>query len=394
MLAGFQLWRNTPEADIIPVGELAVRQADNGKLEAIQFQYLNQYLRNTAAIALDPVHAPLQTGLLNYDTDGRSLPGFIDDVLPDSWGQRVLAAVLKKKYLDAVTLLTHAGTNLTGDLTIQPLDGDPPEWAQGIDLQEIQGFVADGWRGDIEYSLENIEYISMLQQGGSGAGGARPKLLVNDDGQEWLYKFNGSDDPFDVAEAEYHCMAFAKAAGLNVPECELTQIGERRCLRLKRFDVSETGGRYRMLTMNALLKNKYTQSDPMHGSYKDISNLIVHHSISPEEDVMQLFGQMLVNGITGNTDDHLRNFSFIHRGEGWQLSPAYDIVPALEKNAFHQIDMHNSPVFPGIDKALDLGKHLGLSTSDANTVIEKVCDVAYDFGFDAGSSSSFGLRPK
>ena len=36
---------------------------------------------------------------------------------------------------------------------------------------------------------------------------------------------------------------------------------------------------------------------------------------------------MLFNILCNNTDDHLRNHGFLWDGNGWRLSPAYDIVP-------------------------------------------------------------------
>ena len=37
--------------------------------------------------------------------------------------------------------------------------------------------------------------------------------------------------------------------------------------------------------------------------------------------------RMVFNILCSSTDDHLRNHGFIHIEQGWQLSPAYDIVP-------------------------------------------------------------------
>lgn len=35
---------------------------------------------------------------------------------------------------------------------------------------------------------------------------------------------------------------------------------------------------------------------------------------------------MLLNHALNNTADHARNFSFTHRGDGYRLAPAYDLV--------------------------------------------------------------------
>ncbi len=41
---------------------------------------------------------------------------------------------------------------------------------------------------------------------------------------------------------------------------------------------------------------------------------------------------MVFNIAISNTDDHLRNHGFILQKKGWQLSPAYDINPSIDKD--------------------------------------------------------------
>jgi serine/threonine-protein kinase HipA len=42
----------------------------------------------------------------------------------------------------------------------------------------------------------------------------------------------------------------------------------------------------------------------------------------------QLFKRLVFNILCNNSDDHLRNHGFLHHaGQGWRLSPAFDIVP-------------------------------------------------------------------
>lgn len=42
---------------------------------------------------------------------------------------------------------------------------------------------------------------------------------------------------------------------------------------------------------------------------------------------------MLFTILIGNRDDHLRNHGFLREGNGWRLSPAFDINPNPEKDA-------------------------------------------------------------
>ena len=55
-------------------------------------------------------------------------------------------------------------------------------------------------------------------------GGARPKVVVQHKGIEWIAKFNKSDDLFDNAKVEYTSMRMAQALGLNVSNVELEEV--------------------------------------------------------------------------------------------------------------------------------------------------------------------------
>ena len=46
----------------------------------------------------------------------------------------------------------------------------------------------------------------------------------------------------------------------------------------------------------------------------------------------QLFRRVLFNVLIGNRDDHLRNHGFLRQGNGWVLSPAFDVNPNPEKH--------------------------------------------------------------
>jgi serine/threonine-protein kinase HipA len=46
----------------------------------------------------------------------------------------------------------------------------------------------------------------------------------------------------------------------------------------------------------------------------------------------QLFRRALFNVLIGNRDDHLRNHGFLRQGNGWVLSPAFDVNPNPDKS--------------------------------------------------------------
>ncbi len=60
-------------------------------------------------------------------------------------------------------------------------------------------------------------------------------------------------------------------------------------------------------------------------------------------DLEQMYRRVLFTILMGNRDDHLRNHGFLREGNGWRLSPAFDINPNPEKDvhALAQPDRHH-----------------------------------------------------
>lgn len=370
---GFYLWRCLPEGQIVKAGALAIKQLANGRLEDIQFKYDPAYLSDKNALALDPINAPLLSDRQDYETAGHQLPGFIDDCLPDNWGRRIVAARLGVRHVDTLTLMTHLSGSAIGALKIIPASTTSVhQWPGGVPYKAIAAIVDAVWQGDWQALSHADHDLALLLTGGSRLGGARPKLSVNENGQEWLIKFNRSQDSFDMAAAEWACLQLLNAAGLSVAKAEIGQLGERRYLKVKRFDISPSGGRYHLLTCNALLKDPHTQDDPHHASYEDIANLIRRYSVNPIRDLEQLLGQLLVNSAVSNTDDHLRNFSLLHDANGWRLSPAYDIVPAETLDTYHQLSLAGKQFLPGANEAEQAGKALGIGKAASKRIGDQV----------------------
>ena len=65
----------------------------------------------------------------------------------------------------------------------------------------------------------------------------------------------------------------------------------------------------------------------MEGSYLQIAAVLRQHGSAHLRDREELFRRMLFNVLCGNRDDHLKNHALLHDGNGWRLSPAFDIVP-------------------------------------------------------------------
>lgn len=57
----------------------------------------------------------------------------------------------------------------------------------------------------------------------------------------------------------------------------------------------------------------------------------------PPEDRQELFRRMAFNCLVRNTDDHELNHGLLHvKHDTFELAPAYDIVPSLQRHAVHR----------------------------------------------------------
>lgn len=371
----FVLWQMDGTGEISGVGAIALLFGEGERLRSVKFHYAPDARR------LDPRHDPA-VNELQFNSDGRALPGFIDDCLPDDWGKKIIAARLKKRFLSLSDVVANAGPYASlGSLKILPPQTDPNRnmWDTGLDIATLSDIADSVWDGELSDLQANEAELMIVIRGGSQAGGARPKLIVSestDNGKiNWLVKFNRSTDRFNYARMEWACLELCRRAGLPVPRAAFVTLPSGRMgLKVERFDVSAAGGRYHLLTFNSLLKNEHDQDDSLTASYEDLVKMIRLYSDSPKADLRTLFGQMLINMAVRNTDDHLRNFSFISDGLGWRLSPVYDVVPNEDMATEHQLSCLRSHYLPSLTDALMAGKRcFGLGPSDANAVIENVC---------------------
>ncbi len=67
-------------------------------------------------------------------------------------------------------------------------------------------------------------------------------------------------------------------------------------------------------------------------SFEEAGAAIRQFSARPEIDALRFFKLTVANGLLGNCDAHLKNFSLLERPEGLRLAPAYDIVNTV---AYH-----------------------------------------------------------
>ena len=148
-----------------------------------------------------------------------------------------------------------------------------------------------------------------------------------------------------LPELEDVTMKMAEIAKIKTARHSLIRFsdGELGYITL-RMDRGKKGQKYSMLDMcqltNRLTEHKYL------GSYEQLAQTVIKYSKAPYLDVQKFWELVLFAWITGNSDMHCKNFSLLDEGEGYLLSPAYDLLAVLlaDPNDNDELAM---PVFVG-----------------------------------------------
>ncbi len=360
----------------------AVCIEQGGQLTRFGFRYTKEYLQHKGAIPLDPIHLPLSNE--EYQFNGvHGIPGILDDYLPDSWGRKILTYIAfykdkqKINQNSCIDLLNRLSSSHIGAVQ-WTLSDESAKFETGVDFSRVHQAENAAQNIDSQsYSDKTVDDISLLYlaNSGSGVGGARPKALITKEGMPYLAKFNRiHSDDYNNARVELAVSTMATLAGINTSSGTVAQgINGREVLLLNRFDIDKTGARKHLISVNSLLKTPDTQADRGGAfRYNDVADLICRYSINVEEDLNQLLKIMLFNRGINNIDDHERNFSFINGGDGYHLSPAYDMVPSLSTGAYHVAGFNYQPSPPRASQAMNMGKIFGLSKTQVRKAAEQV----------------------
>lgn len=177
---------------------------------------------------------------------------------------------------------------------------------------------------------------------GTSAGGARPKILVSEhketgqlkagdlviseDYNHYLVKLSVDEhEGYSKEKVEYIYYQIAQSVGIWMMESKM--IDEKHFATL-RFD-RQKGKKQHILTASGMTGWDYKK--PEQSSYENLFKLAVDLRL-PHKDIEQLYRRMVFNIIFANTDDHLKNFTFIYNQEKdrWNLAPAYDLTYPLD----------------------------------------------------------------
>ena len=339
------------------VGKIALTESG-----VCAFEYSPSFLQN--GFSISPFELPLKSGVFlakPHPFNGNF--GVFDDCLPDGWGMIILERYLQKKGVKPRTVsvldkLSLVGTSGRGALEFRP--------DQSIfERNTIPYF--DTLANEAQQILSSATYTGMgveqlYMQGGS-PGGARPKVFIIADNQEWLVKFRATYDAEDIGKTEYHYSLLAQKCGIEMPP---TQLFEAKYFGVQRFDRRATE-KIHIASVAGLLNADYRMPCIDYFAIFQLCSLLTRNA----QEMWKLYRLMVFNFIIANKDDHAKNFAFMYQNNEWKLAPAYDLLPSEGMNGYHTTTI-NDKIEPIRNDLIAVALKSGLDKSQAEQIFESI----------------------
>jgi serine/threonine-protein kinase HipA len=345
----------------VQMGRLALKEG------AYFFEYAPAFLE--LGLELSPFKLPLRPGIIRSEDrvfDG--LFGVFNDCLPDGWGRLLLDRKLRKmglqpEEMSCIDRLRFVGTKGMGALRFLPVIEEKSHPLPPIDLDLIENECLQVLEDEESPFIDDLLVLN-----GSSAG-ARPKILITIDNEDWIVKFRSSTDPKDVGPIEFAYHLMAEEAGLVVPKAKLFKSKiTPGYFGVKRFD-HEGGKSIHMHTASGLLHADHRLPSL---DYKTLLKATLWLTKDARQ-VEEQFRNAAFNVLGHNRDDHGKNFSFLMDSNGrWRVSPAYDLIFSHGPGGEHCTSLMGEGKNPGSKELLKLAKASEIEETVALNIMNQV----------------------
>jgi len=358
-------WLGRPERPLF-VGELRMDRRTKG----VSLAYGNAWLQSGFALSED---LPLVQAEF-FPVDKETAVGAVDDARPDRWGERVIRLLDKPARLSVLDFLFYAGDERFGALGVSVSPAQYLARATGPlplleDAQEIERLI-----GQILAGEPIAAHKRRLIAPGATLGGARPKALLNVDGQAWLLKFNEPFETIDTPLVEHATMTLAAQAGIRVARTMPQKVQHGHALAVKRFDRGD-GLRRHALSAQVALKAAHQSL-----AYPELAQWLRRRGVAAgglhREQMKELFRRMVFNILIDNTDDHEKNHVLLMADSGeYTLSPAFDVLPSGQALGYQQMRIGANGADSTLENALSECAQFGMKKAEAADQLRHVCVV-------------------
>ena len=357
------LWVLTQPDQPVLAGELNLVRSSRG----VSLRYTHDWLQRGFPLSED---LPLVDQEF-LPADPETAVGAVDDARPDRWGERVIRFIDKPSRLSLLEYLYFAGDDRFGALGISTSADEYLPRRLGplptlADADQIHGLVEKVLAGEpVPRELER------LVSPGATMGGARPKALLDIEGEQWVIKFSDAE-PTDTPLVEHAAMTLAARAGIRVAPTMPVRLTYGHAVAIKRFD---RRGPQRVHALSACVALRAAGE---RFGYPELAQLLRRRGVIAGDThlahMRELFRRMVFNILIDNTDDHENNHAVLATdAQQYELAPAYDVLPSGQALGFQQMRVGEDEADSTLHNALSMSQLFGLS---ANQAVQEVRAVA------------------
>ncbi len=338
----------------------------------IAFQYADDWRQDRFPIS--PFSLPLREDVFLPPEKSRDrfrgLFGVFADSLPDAWGELLLDHHLSSMGIDPGSLTALDRLAYVGDSGMGALEYRPSSHAD-YDFGSL-GLSYDMIAAECSKVLSSkpSDQLDTLYNLGGSSGGTRPKILLREEGKEWIIKFPAKKDPAISGKREYDYALCAKKCGITMTETQLVESSLcEGYFKTERFD-RKNGEKIFTITFAGLLEADFRAPSCDYSAYMKLVRILTKDRV---DDLEQIYRVMCFNVLTHNLDDHTKNFSFRYTDEaGWRLAPAYDLTYSDTYFGEHTTSVNGKAKDITDEDLIKVGTDAGLSKKKCTETLEEI----------------------
>jgi serine/threonine-protein kinase HipA len=334
--------------------------------QSVSLRYDSSWLQRGFALSedlplLDQEFLPAEKG---------QAAGAVDDARPDRWGERVICIIDKPPRLSLLEYLYFAGDDRFGALGVSTSAqeylprrlGALPTLADADQIHELVRKV----QANEPVPAQQRRLISP----GVAMGGARPKALLDIEGEQWMVKF-ADGEPIDAPLVLHAAMTLAAKAKIRVAPTMPVRLTHGHAVAIKRFD-RERGRRRHCLSAQVALRAAAERF-----GYPELAQLLRRRGVTKDDvctkHMHELFRRMVFNILIDNTDDHEKNHALcVTDAEQYELAPAYDVLPSGQALGLQQMRVGESEADSTLANALSMCRLFSLKKDAAVKQVKSV----------------------
>ncbi len=374
------LWFLANPAQPELIGTLNLVNPGNG----VSLRYSQSWLKSGVALSED---LPLiDTEFLPRTRD--VAVSAVDDARPDRWGERVIRFIDKPVRLSLMEYLYYAGddrfgalgVSTSGNVYLPRLIGPLPRLQDAQQLSDIVSKIK------AKEAITEVEK-KMMVSGGS-FGGAKPKALIEINGEQWLIKFF-NNEPIDLPLVEHATMTLCKKADIAVADTQTAHLEGAHAIVIRRFD-RQDGKRVHCISAGTALRAAAPKPEQAEMSYSNLAQLLRRSGDAlnnkNQKQMGELFRRMIFNILMDNTDDHEKNHALfvkytpVKAGSSirtvqLELTPAYDVLPTNSGQGYQEFGIGDNGHDSTLENAMTRCRLFGFTPPEAAAEVAKVIAV-------------------